>query len=165
MHRAIGTLTILTAVAAAVAVATPASAQMRRQAPPGGEAPVPPAGGESRPRIPASAQFPFVGSWSGQQVVSGRAVPLGVDIQAASGKYSGATIWPNDARATHVNSRTVGDTLVWEQPNSGGGTWVYQANRQSADSLVGTVMLRGAPFAQTDPPSGKFVLVRMRPTS
>jgi hypothetical protein len=88
-------------------------------------------------------------------------VPIGVDIEAASGKYSGATIWPNDARAPHLDLRVVGSELVWEQQNSGGGVWVYQAKRQAADTLVGTVKLRDAPFASDAPPSGTFTLTRM----
>ena len=93
-------------------------------------------------------------------MVNGRTVPIGVDIEGASGNYSGVTIWPNDARAPHVNSRVVDGELHWEQRNSGGGMWVYQAKRQSADSLVGTVTLRGMPGQAGTPPSGSFVLVR-----
>jgi hypothetical protein len=85
-----------------------------------------------------------------------------VDIEAASGSYSGATVWPNDARAPHVNSRVVDGELRWEQANSGGGMWVYHARRQSSDSLVGTVTLRGMRGQDATPPSGTFVLTRMR---
>lgn len=150
------------AIIALASVASPDSgaAQMRRSSP-GGEPPPPSAGGSARPRIPASTQFPFVGSWTGQQVVSGRTVPIGVDIDSSSGTYTGFTIWPNDARAPHLNSHVVDGQLHWEQQNSGGGVWVYQAKRTAADSLVGTVTLRGAPGRESAPPSGTFVLVRM----
>ena len=145
---------------ALVASLNSAAAQIPRSA--GGAAPsAPSAGGSARPRIPASTQFPFAGSWTGQQVVSGRTVPIGVDIEAAAGTYAGSTIWPNDAKAPHLNSRMVDGELRWEQQNSGGGVWVYQAKRQSADSLLGTVTLRGAPGREASPPSGTFTLVRM----
>lgn len=119
------------------------------------------AGGMGRPRIAANAQFPFVGSWVGRQVIAGRTVPIGVDIDVANGQYTGTTIWPNDARARHVNARVAGAELQWEQPNSGGGMWVYQAKRASADSVLGTVSLRGARGPDGPPPEGTFVLVRL----
>jgi hypothetical protein len=114
-----------------------------------------------RPRIAANAKFPFVGSWVGRQTIAGRTVPIGVDIDVANGQYTGTTIWPNDARARHVNARVAGAELLWEQPNSGGGMWAYRAKRASADSVLGSVSLRGAPGPDGPPPEGTFVLVRL----
>jgi hypothetical protein len=135
-----------------VLVASATSAQLPRRS--DGAAATP----TNRAALPANPRFPFAGSWDGTLMHGERARPISFDFAVVDGQYSGTTIWPNDSRAPHTNVRVVGDALQWEMPNSGGGTWYYQAKRVSADSIAGTMELRGAPHINA--PIGNFVLVR-----
>jgi hypothetical protein len=129
-------------------------AQLRRSADSGGV----PAG---LPSIAANPHFPFAGTWVGRRNIEENGMPVAFAIAADSGRYSSVMILPDNAKVPLERTRLVGDTLVWESPNSGGGMWVYKARRVAADTLVGTVVLRDAPANfGPKPPSGKFNVVR-----
>jgi hypothetical protein len=129
-------------------------AQLRRSADGGGA----PAG---LPSIAANPRFPFAGTWVGRRTISEDGMPVAFAIEADNGRYSSVIILPDNAKVPLERTRLVGDTLVWESPNSGGGMWVYKARRVAADTLVGTVVLRDAPANfGPKPPSGKFNVVR-----
>lgn len=129
-------------------------AQLRRSADGGG----PPTG---LPSIAANPRFPFAGTWVGRRNIEENGMPVAFAIEADNGRYSSVMILPDNARVPLERTRLVGDTLVWESPNSGGGMWVYKARRVAADTIVGTVVLRDAPANfGPKPPSGKFSVVR-----
>ena len=131
-----------------------AVAQLRRSA--GGDGA--PAG---LPSIAANPRFPFAGTWVGRRNIEENGMPVAFAIEADNGRYSSVMILPDNAKVPLERTRLVGDTLVWESPNSGGGMWVYKARRVAADTLVGTVVLRDAPANfGPKPPSGKFNVVR-----
>jgi hypothetical protein len=88
-------------------------------------------------------------------------MPVAFAINAGDRGYSSVMILPDNAKVPLERTRLVGDTLVWESPNSGGGMWVYKARRVAADTLAGTVVLRDAPANfGPKPPSGTFNVVR-----
>jgi hypothetical protein len=143
-----------------------AGAQLRRvPGPPPGDAPgtPPPA---SLPR------FPFVGSWAGSMTLTegpraDHPVPLTIAwnvADTATRAYSGATIHPDDARVSHLETVVRGGEMRWKQPNSGGGFWVYSARLVSPDSIAGTVILRDWPQLSPGAPAprGTFALARRR---
>jgi hypothetical protein len=144
-----------------------ASAQLRRrEAPPGGETRTPGAQEGARMRG-ANPRFPFAGAWEGSVMMKDgpskepRSIAMMFDA-ADSGKtsYAGFTVYPNGARAPHVNTVAARDSLRWEQSNSGGGHWVYAARLVSPDSVVGTLTLHDAPWHPETMPHGTFVMVR-----
>lgn len=114
------------------------------------------------PSIERNPRMPFAGTWIGRRNIEEHASPIAFAIQTDKGAYSSVMILPDNSKVPLERTRLAGDTLVWESPNSGGGTWVYKA-RVSADTLVGTIILRDAPanFGPT-PPAGKFSLVRQQ---
>ena len=113
------------------------------------------------PSIAANPRFPFAGTWVGRRAIEGDRMPIAFAIAADNGRYSSVMILPDRAKVALERTRLVGDTLVWESPNSGGGMWVYKARRVAADTLVGTVVLRDAPANfGPNPPSGNFNVVR-----
>ncbi len=131
-------------------------AQLRRSAD-GGGAPT------GLPSIAANPRFPFVGTWVGRRAIEENGMPVAFAIEADNGRYSSVMILPDNAKVPLERTRLIGDTLVWESPNSGGGMWVYKARRVAADTIVGTVVLRDAPANfGSNPPSGKFNVVRQR---
>jgi hypothetical protein len=145
------------AVLAAILLVTSSqvgSAQLRRSA----DGAAPPAG---LPSIARNPRFPFAGTWVGRRNIEANAMPVAFAINADNERYSSVMILPDNARVPLERTRLVGDTLVWESPNSGGGMWVYKAHRLAGDTLVGTILLRDAPANfGPKPPSGKFSVVR-----
>jgi hypothetical protein len=135
---------------------TVADAQLqRRTGGPGG------GGGVELPNIPANPRYPFAGAWVGQLAMPGNeAIPIAMIIEATDGKYTGATVWPNGARAPHDNNKASGDVITWDQSNSGGGRWYYTMKRTAGDSLVGTMTLRDAPNFPPPMPTGTVRLIR-----
>jgi hypothetical protein len=146
----------ITAVALALASTRVAGAQLqRRTASPQGGAAV------EMPNIPANPRYPFAGAWVGRLTMPGdEPIPIAMIIDVADGKYTGATIWPNGARAPHNNHALSGDALTWQQINSGGGTWHYSLTRTAGDTLVGTMTLHDAPNFPPPLPTGTITLVR-----
>ena len=133
---------------------TVANAQLQRRAGPGG-------GGVELPNIPANPRYPFAGAWVGRLAMAGGdTIPIAMIIDIADGKYTGATVWPNGARAPHDNNKAAGDVIMWDQSNSGGGRWYYSIKRTAGDTLVGTMTLRDAPNFPPPPPTGAITLVR-----
>ena len=147
VRAAVVTLGLLT-VALGAASAQERMARTRE----GSDAPV------NRPIIPRAAKYPFQGTWVGTETLPEHTIPIMFEFESAKGRYAGRTVWPNGGVAPHSNTKVTGDALLWQMPNSGGGTWLYQLKRAAADSLVGTVELRDWP--QGPPVSGTLVLVR-----
>jgi hypothetical protein len=132
-----------------------ASAQLGRSADGGGAPP-------GLPSIAANPRFPFAGPWVGRRVVGEHeGMPVAFAIDVAKERYSTIMLLPDNAHVPLERTRLVGDTLVWESPNSGGGVWVYKARRLAGDTVVGTIALRDAPAAfGANPPKGTFNVVR-----
>lgn len=144
---------VLVATVLAVAISASANAQQRRTGGSGGGT------GVELPNIPANPRFPFAGVWVGR-LMGDDTVPIAFIIEAAEGKYTGATVWPNGAKAPHMNTTQAGDALGWQQTNSGGGLWHYTLKRIAGDTLVGSMTLRDAPDFPPPLPTVKFVLIR-----
>lgn len=138
-----------------LASAVTADAQLQRRTAPQGSAVV------ELPDIPADSRYPFAGAWVGRLAMgSDEPIPIAIVIEVADGKYTGATIWPNGARAPHLRHAVVNDALTWQQSNSGGGTWYYTLKRAVGDTLVGSMTLHDAPNFPPPLPTGTITLVR-----
>ena len=92
-------------------------------------------------------------------------MPVGSDqirfvFVVSDGKYVGSTVHPGGAKAPHIGLTASASGLTWEQPNSGGGTWVFQVRLAAPDSMAGTIVLRDAPASFTPVPRGTLVLTR-----
>lgn len=149
------THTLILAVATAT-LAGAADAQIARtRSPAGGDATLAAAG------IPRDSKFPYAGAWHGT-----RTMPVGSDelrfrFTVADGRYSGVTIHPGGGTAPQNNLTATSAGLTWDQPNSGGGTWVFQVRLAGPDSMVGTIVLRDAPANFNPVPRGTLVLTRV----
>jgi hypothetical protein len=149
-------------VAIGVTLAPRLRAQLPRSTTPPGSGGAMPAG------TPMLRRFPYAGVWSGSRIMddgpgSEAAEPIGLmfDVaDTAKQTYSGALLFPDGGRAPFHDATLNQSKLVWEQPNSGGGKWVYSARLVGRDSIAGTVVLRGAPWKPAKDPSGTFGLVR-----
>jgi hypothetical protein len=143
-----------------MAIAETASAQIRRSS--GGTPPPPPP-----PGTPIKARVPYAGTWSGTFMINdspGTREPVPIvmifDADSGGGPYKGFTVLPNDARVTHEKLALHDGALGWEQPNSGGGRWVYEARLVSRDSIAGTLILLDWPQGGGRKPTGSFALAR-----
>ena len=122
-----------------------------------------PMGGDTTPMagvIPRDPQFPYAGLWRGI-----RTMPLGTGeiafrFSVTDGAYTGATIHSDGGMVPHHELTATAAGLTWDQPNSGGGIWVYRVRLVAPDSMVGTLVLRDPPPNLTPAPSGMLVLVR-----
>jgi hypothetical protein len=125
---------MLTAVA--LTIPAIASGQQRRRMPaPEGEGPNDPTAGVRR--VPAASQrFPFLGAWEGELNVTPppgeqpAPVPIAMVFElldSAKVQYAGATIFPGNARAPHLETTTSHGALEWQQRNNGRGTWTHTA--------------------------------------
>ena len=113
--------------------------------------------------IPRNPQFPYAGAWSGTRRMPVGDDPIRFNFTVVDDKYQGVTLHPGGASSPQRNLVASATGLTWEQPNSGGGTWVFRMRLASADSMVGTIVLRDAP-ANFDPvPAGTMTLTRVAP--
>jgi hypothetical protein len=143
-------------VALLVFIAPHASAQIARTRSPAGD--VQPVAGA----IPRDPQFPYAGLWRGT-----RTMPLGQGeiafrFSVVDGAYTGATVHADGGSVPHRQLTATAGGLAWEQPNSGGGTWVYNVRLVGPDSIIGTLVLRDPPPNLTPAPTGTMVLVRQQ---
>ena len=144
----------ITLTLAFVAAAHSAHAQLARTRSPGGGEP------SAGPGIPRDARFPYAGVWRGT-----RTMPVGSDeirlrFTVTDEKYSGATIHPGGNTSPQNNLVATAAGLTWEQPNSGGGTWVFHVRLAGPDTMVGTLVLRDPPANLTPAPRGTMGLTR-----
>lgn len=152
---------VATALLPTLLALTGAGAQIARTRSPGDGAPAPAQSG-----TPRDARFPYAGVWRGT-----RTMPLGSDqiafrFSVAGDAYTGVTIHPNGGTAPQNGLVATAGGLTWEQPNSGGGTWVFRVRLAGPDSMVGTLVLRDPPPNLTPAPTGTMVLLRQSaPTS
>ena len=92
-------------------------------------------------------------------------MPMGSDdisfrFTVTDGAYSGLTLHPGGAASPQNKLAMTAAGLTWEQPNSGGGTWVFNVRLAGPDSMVGTLVLRDAPANFNSAPKGRMVLTR-----
>lgn len=145
---------VIPAALAFALIASAAGAQQRRTGGPGG-------GGVELPRIPADPKHPFSGAWVGRMTMNtDEPVPIAMILEFTDGKYTGSTVWPNGGRAPHNKTATSGETITWQQTNSGGGLWYYSLTLVPGDMLTGSMELRDAPNFPPPNPKAKFVLIR-----
>jgi hypothetical protein len=166
------TRSTLYGVAVFVALGAPLilHAQTRRSAPAGDGARAPAAPEITDPAL--RRRFPFAGAWEGELTMQRgpgtndprTVVMLFTIADTARGTYAGTTINPGHGRAPHDSTKVKSGELHWQQPNSGGGQWIYVARLATPDSIVGTFALRDWPQlpAGEQPPVGDFVLRRRR---
>ena len=143
---------LMTAALLFVAASASGAQEMRRRS----------SNGESAPAagIPRDARFPYAGVWAGT-----RTMPIGSDdiafrFTVADGVYSGLTLHPGGGASPQNKLTMTAAGLTWEQPNSGGGTWVFNVRLAGPDSMVGTLVLRDAPANFNPVPKGTMVLTR-----
>ena len=141
-------------LAATFALTAPdADAQMARTPAPGAErAPV-----DAAPRDP---RFPYAGLWRGTRRMPVGEDEIGLRFSVTDGRYAGITLHPGGGTAPHHRLTATAAGLTWEQPNSGGGTWVFLVRLVAPDSLAGTLELRDPPPALTPAPRGTIGLAR-----
>lgn len=132
------------------------AAQQERRRSPGGE---PPAGAERG--VPRDPNFPYAGMWKGMRTMPMGHDSIGLAFAVEEGKYAGVTLYNGGGRGmprTAVATTAAG--LTWEQPNSGGGRWVYRVRLVGPDSMAGTLELADAPANFNPVPKGTLVLTR-----
>jgi len=83
-------------------------------------------------------------------------------FSVVDGAYRGATVHTDGGSVPHRQLTATAGGLLWEQPNSGGGTWVYTVRLVGPDSMIGTLVLRDPPPNLTPAPTGTLVLVRQQ---
>jgi hypothetical protein len=133
-----------------------AGAQIARTRSPSGPDVPPPA----QAGAPHDSRFPFAGLWSGTRVMPEGSDEIQFRFTVTDGKYSGRTVHPNGNSSPQNNLAATAAGLTWEQPNSGGGTWVFHVHLAGPDSMVGTLVLRDAPANFNPVPKGTMVLTR-----
>jgi hypothetical protein len=165
MHRRQTAVTGLVLAAAMATIVPGAHGQLqRRSATPPQGAPPPPA------NAAVNRRYPYAGAWRGSRTMSDApggvatdAIGMTFDVaDSVKGLYEGAMVLPNGARAPFRELTSTQAGLTWEQPNSGGGKWVYSDRLMTRDSIAGTLVLRGAPWKPAWDPSGTFVLTRRK---
>jgi hypothetical protein len=146
--------------ASTILLAGNASAQIRRSS--GGTPPPPPPAGS-----PMKARVPYAGTWSGSSTMKDgpganepRQMVMVFDADSGGGPYTGFTVLPNNARAPRDKLALEDGALHWEQPNSGGGRWVYEARLVTRDSIAGNFILLDWPQGEGRKPTGSFGLTR-----
>ena len=113
--------------------------------------------------IPRDPRHPYAGVWVGVRTMDMGSDDISFRFTVADGQYSGATLHPSGGRSPQNNLAVTTDGLTWDQPNSGGGTWVFKVHLASPDSMVGTLFLRDAPANLQPAPQGTMVLKRQAP--
>ncbi|MDQ6831376.1 MAG: hypothetical protein M3081_21145 [Gemmatimonadota bacterium] len=86
--------------------------------------------------------------------------PIGFNFSVVDGKYAGVTVHPGGGTSPQHNLVATAADLTWEQPNSGGGTWMFNVRLVAADGMAGTLVLRDPPANLTPAPKGTMVLTR-----
>ena len=137
-----------------VGVTTTSGAQEMRRRSADASGSVPTAG------VPRDPRFPYAGVWSGTRTMPMGSDDIGLRFTVANEKYSGLTLHPGGGTAPQNNLTLTAAGLTWEQPNSGGGTWVFNVRLAGPDSMVGTLVLRDAPANFERVPKGTMVLTR-----
>ena len=145
---------LLIAAALLLATATTSGAQEMRRRSPDASGSTPTAG------IPRDARFPYAGVWAGTRTMPMGTDDIGLRFTVADEKYSGLTLHPGGGTAPQNKLTLTAAGLTWEQPNSGGGTWVFNVRLAGPDSMVGTLVLRDAPANFEGVPKGTMVLTR-----
>ena len=149
---------------AALLLAAPLSAQeMRTREAPPGSAP------ETEahlvlPTVAPDPARPFVGVWQGEfHGPRGGTAPMAVVIEFLNGQYVGSqATGPMMVRLhEHRTDVVAGDSLVWTQPNNGGGTLVFTARRGRDNTLTGTMTLHDGPPELMNGPAATFTLRRV----
>lgn len=135
--------------------ASTGGAQLPRTRMPGGPDAGLPSGG-----TPRDARFPYAGQWSGMRVMPAGSDQIAFKFTVTDGQYAGLTLHPGGGTSPQNNIVAGAGGLTWEQPNSGGGTWVFNVRLAGPDSMVGTLFLRDAPANLTPAPRGTMVLTR-----
>jgi hypothetical protein len=143
----------MTAALLFVTATTAGAQEMRRRSPDGKGAPA--AAG-----VPRDARFPYAGVWAGTRTMPIGSDDIGFRFTAANGAYSGLTLHPDGGTSPQNKLTLTAAGLTWEQPNNGGGTWVFNVRLAGPDSMVGTLMLRDAPSNFKTLPKGTMVLTR-----
>ena len=145
------------AITMTLAVVGTASGQGVRRAAPGGEVPTPAQAGVAR-----DPRFPYAGLWTGLRRMPVGDNEIGFEFTVAADRYSGQTLVGGGAVA-HERLVASAAGLRWEQPNNGGGLWLYTVRLAGPDSLVGTLKLQGGPPDLRPVPEGTLILVRRTP--
>jgi len=109
---------------------------------------------------PRDPRFPYAGVWRGTRIMPIGSDQIGFRFTVADDKYTGVTLHPNGGTAPQNALTATAAGLSWEQPNSGGGTWVFRVRLAGPDSMVGTLVLRDPPPNLTPAPTGTMVLLR-----
>ena len=133
-----------------------ATAQGTRRAAPGGEASAPAKAGVAR-----DPRFPYAGFWKGLRFGDDE---IGFEFTVVGDRYSGQTLVGGGVVA-HERLVASAAGLRWEQPNNGGGSWLYTVRLAGPDSLVGTLKLQGGPPDLRPIPEGTLMLIRQRPAN
>lgn len=111
--------------------------------------------------IPRNPRFPYVGAWVGTRTLPVGSDQITVRLLVQDDKYKSVIVNPGGAEGPGQVATSSSTGVSWEQPNSGGGTWVYKVHLASPDSLVGTVVLTNPPANLTPAPQGTMVLKRI----
>jgi hypothetical protein len=148
------TAAMLSAVALSVCLAQRSTAQIARTRTPAGDG-QPIAGAIAR-----DPQFPYAGLWQGTRTMPLGSGDIAFRFSVTDGAYTGVTVHADGGTVPHRQLTATAAGLVWEQPNSGGGTWVYHVRLAGPDSMIGTLVLRDPPPNLTPAPAGTMVLVR-----
>ena len=106
--------------------------------------------------IPRDARFPYAGLWSGTRIM-----PVGSDhirfrFSVVDGKYSGVTIHPGGDQAPQENLTATAAGLTWEQPNSGGGTWVFASGSRARTAWWARSFCATRPPISRSCPAGRW---------
>lgn len=113
------------------------------------------------PGVPRNSQFPYEGAWEGRRIMPGGSDDVTIRFLVQNDKYL-SSIAPANGRAEPERAaQATSAGLSWQQPNSGGGTWLYKVHFASPDSLVGTLVLTNAPANLTPAPAGTLSLRRV----
>lgn len=150
MTRRIAAGAVAAALACAVGAADAQAARRRS----GGE------GRAAAAAVPRDARFPYAGLWVGVRTMPLGADTIGLRFTVVDGRYAGETLHPDGSRAPQHRLAASAAGLAWEQPNSGGGTWVFRVRLAGPDSMAGTLVLRDPPPSLTPAPRGTLVLTR-----
>lgn len=110
------------AAVALLFIAATSRAQERRRSPDGG-------GSAPTTGVPRDPRFPYAGVWAGTRTMPIGSDDIGLRFTVTDGKYAGLTLHPGGGTSPQNKLTMTAAGLTWEQPNSGGGTWVQRATR------------------------------------